>query len=184
MARPVAPRGEARARVLEAALELFTTQGVSGTSLQMIADRIGVTKAAVYFQFHTKEEILEALIAPAFARVSDLVAAAQAEPDPVARREVALRGLVDLVVDHRRGAALMHMDPSAHAFLEHHRPFKEPINALATLLGVADANGRVRFACFAGGAMLCGVNPELRDVDDVTLRSALHDVGRRLLLQS
>lgn len=183
MARPVAPRGEARARVLEAALELFSTQGVSGTSLQMIADRVGVTKAAVYFQFRTKEEILEALIAPAFARVSDLLARTQAEPDPGARREMALRGLVDLVVDHRRGAALMHMDPAAHAFFEQHRPFKDPIDVLALMLGGGDATGRVRFACFIGGAMLAGVSPELRDIDDATLRIALHDIGRQLLLE-
>ena len=182
MARPVAPRGEARARVLEAALDLFTTQGVNGTSLQMIADRIGVTKAAVYFQFRTKEDILRALIAPAFGRITDLVARAQAEPDPRQRRELAIRGLVDLVVDHRRGAALLHTDPAAHAFLETHRPFQEPIRALARMLGGDEAVGRVRFACFAGGAMLCGVNPELRDVDEPTLRQALVDIGLRLLL--
>jgi predicted DNA-binding protein YlxM (UPF0122 family) len=38
--------------------ELFGQYGVSGTSLQMIAEHIGVTKAAVYHQFRTKEEIV------------------------------------------------------------------------------------------------------------------------------
>ena len=34
---------------------------MNGTSLQMIADAMGVTKAAVYHQFHTKEEIVLAV---------------------------------------------------------------------------------------------------------------------------
>ena len=45
-------------RVLVVALDLFAEHGVHGTSLQMIADDIGVTKAAVYHQFKTKEAIV------------------------------------------------------------------------------------------------------------------------------
>jgi AcrR family transcriptional regulator len=49
------PRTAAQTRVLDAALDLISEHGVSGTSLQMIADAVGVTKAAVYHQFKTKE---------------------------------------------------------------------------------------------------------------------------------
>ena len=48
----------AQTRVIEAALDLFAEHGISGTSLQMIADGLGVTKAAVYHQFPTKDEIV------------------------------------------------------------------------------------------------------------------------------
>ena len=48
----------AQARIISAALELFAQNGVGGTSLQMIADAIGVTKAAVYHQYNTKDEIV------------------------------------------------------------------------------------------------------------------------------
>jgi AcrR family transcriptional regulator len=40
-----APRSAAQDRIVNAALELFAEHGVGGTSLQMIADSIGVTKA-------------------------------------------------------------------------------------------------------------------------------------------
>jgi AcrR family transcriptional regulator len=50
------PRSAAQTRILIAALNLFADHGVSGTSLQMIADALGVTKAAVYHQFKTKDE--------------------------------------------------------------------------------------------------------------------------------
>jgi AcrR family transcriptional regulator len=52
------PRPAAQSRILVAALDLFVDQGVSGTSLQMIADSLGVTKAAVYQQFRTKNETI------------------------------------------------------------------------------------------------------------------------------
>ena len=48
-------------RTVAAAFDLFTDQGVSGTSLQMIADAVGVTKAAIYYQFKTKDEIVLAV---------------------------------------------------------------------------------------------------------------------------
>ena len=52
------PLSAAQGRVIDAALDLFAEHGVGGTSLQMIADEIGVTKAAVYHQFKTKEQIV------------------------------------------------------------------------------------------------------------------------------
>ncbi len=54
-------RSAAQHRILDAALKLIAEHGVGGTSLQMIADEVGVTKAAVYHQFKTKEEIVIAL---------------------------------------------------------------------------------------------------------------------------
>jgi len=52
------PYSPAQRRVATAAMELIAEHGVSGTSLQMIADALGVTKAAVYHQFKTKEAIV------------------------------------------------------------------------------------------------------------------------------
>jgi AcrR family transcriptional regulator len=52
------PRGSTRERILDVALELFTEQGYEQTSLREIAERLGVTKAALYFHFERKEDIL------------------------------------------------------------------------------------------------------------------------------
>jgi len=49
-------------RTVEVALGLFGVHGVGGTSLQMIANALGVTKAAVYHQFQTKDAIVIAAI--------------------------------------------------------------------------------------------------------------------------
>ena len=50
-----------RERILDVALDLFVAQGYDGTSLRQIAERLGVTKAALYYHFESKEDILRAL---------------------------------------------------------------------------------------------------------------------------
>ena len=50
-----------RELILDVALDLFVDQGYEGTSLRQIAERLGVTKAALYYHFEAKEDILMAL---------------------------------------------------------------------------------------------------------------------------
>jgi len=52
------PRGAMRQEILDVALELFNEQGYEKTSLREIAERLGVTKAALYYHFERKEDIL------------------------------------------------------------------------------------------------------------------------------
>ena len=52
---------DTRERILDVALDLFTEQGYDGTSLRQIAEQLGVTKAALYYHFESKEDILLAL---------------------------------------------------------------------------------------------------------------------------
>ena len=72
-------RTAAQTRVMNAALKLIAERGVSGTSLQMIADEMGVTKAAVYRQFRTKEEIVIAITEREMSKLEDALEAAEAE---------------------------------------------------------------------------------------------------------
>jgi AcrR family transcriptional regulator len=53
---------ETRQRAIEVALELFAAQGYEKTSLREIADRLGITKAALYYHFASKEALLGAII--------------------------------------------------------------------------------------------------------------------------
>jgi AcrR family transcriptional regulator len=52
---------DTRQRILDVALDLFTEQGYDGTSLRQIAERLSITKAAIYYYFESKEDILMAL---------------------------------------------------------------------------------------------------------------------------
>jgi AcrR family transcriptional regulator len=55
---------DTRQKILDAALDLFTERGYDKVTLQEIADRVGVTKAALYYYFQSKETILETLMEP------------------------------------------------------------------------------------------------------------------------
>ncbi len=55
------PRGSTRQRILDVALDLFNEYGYDKTSLREIADALGFTKAALYYHFERKEDILLAL---------------------------------------------------------------------------------------------------------------------------
>lgn len=66
-------RGNTRQRIQEVALELFAEQGYEKTSLREIAERLDVTKAALYYHFKTKEEILVSIFADLSRPIEDLI---------------------------------------------------------------------------------------------------------------
>ncbi|MET8565308.1 helix-turn-helix domain-containing protein [Streptomyces flaveolus] len=66
-------RGNTRQRIQDVALELFAEQGYEKTSLREIAERLGVTKAALYYHFKTKEEIIVSLFADLTKPIEDLI---------------------------------------------------------------------------------------------------------------
>ncbi len=49
-------------RILEEALKLFSQSGYMGTSMNDIAAELGVTKAALYKHYKSKQEILESIV--------------------------------------------------------------------------------------------------------------------------
>src|ERR1700722_9406617 len=100
--REVPPGGQAtRERILDIALELFNEQGYDKTSLREIAERLGHTKAALYYHFERKEDILlelhlrlHALGEAALERLGGI----DEDLDP-ARLESVWAGLLDDLID-------------------------------------------------------------------------------------
>src|SRR5215471_7982757 len=74
------PRGGTRERIQEIALELFAEQGYEKTSLREIAERLGVTKAALYYHFRSKEDIVRSFTEDYFARLDALIAWGREQP--------------------------------------------------------------------------------------------------------
>ncbi|MBU4335876.1 MAG: TetR/AcrR family transcriptional regulator [Actinobacteria bacterium] len=73
-------RGNTRAEIQHAALSRFIDQGYDKTSLREIAEDLGITKAAVYYHFHSKDEILESLMGEAITRLDELVSWVHQQP--------------------------------------------------------------------------------------------------------
>ncbi|VXC26230.1 TetR/AcrR family transcriptional regulator [Arthrobacter sp. 8AJ] len=60
--QPSRPGATAREEILDAAAELFTTQGFASTSTRSIADAVGIRQSSLYHHFKTKDDILEDLL--------------------------------------------------------------------------------------------------------------------------
>ena len=92
------PSADTRTEIRAAALELFAERGFEAASLREIAERIGITKAALYYHYASKEALLADLVGPMFTDVEAL--AESLEQHPVAPRE-ALERFWDLSQRHR-----------------------------------------------------------------------------------
>lgn len=176
------PRTAAQTRILIAALNLFADHGVSGTSLQMIADAVGVTKAAVYHKFRTKEEIVIAVAEMELAKLEDALEAAEAQVDSVGARKVLLTEVVGMAVERRRWVSALQNDPVMVRLLGEHEPFRKLITRLlAILLDEADdTEARISAALFSGAIAGTVINPLVDDIDDDTLRSVLIHLTARM----
>jgi len=71
---------DARSRIQQVALELFIEVGYDKTSLREIAEKLGVTKAALYYHFPTKEDIVNSLIQDRITVVAELLEWARDRP--------------------------------------------------------------------------------------------------------
>src|ERR1700741_4975469 len=96
-----------RRAVLETARRLFSENGFDATSLQSIADTMGVTKANVYYYFRTKAEILEALLEGTVTALAAMLDQAEEIKGKRARREVLGRSFVNQVAAPHRPVAPM-----------------------------------------------------------------------------
>jgi AcrR family transcriptional regulator len=136
--RDAASRGDTRSRIQAVAVELFSEQGYDKTSLREIAERLGVTKAALYYHFKSKEDIVRSLIDDYFGRVDALVAWASQQPKTPAVRAEILSRYLDMVIDSHQVYRMLQQNQAALAGLtsEKHRGqlFRERMNALIDLL--------------------------------------------------
>jgi AcrR family transcriptional regulator len=173
-------RTAARTRVLDAAFNLVAQHGVSGTSLQMIADTIGVTKAAVYRQFKSKDDIVIALTERELGGLEPALEAAEAEKCATRAREVLLGKVIDIAVRHMM--SVLQFDPVIARFLAEHEPFQQFVGRLyAVLLGDTDPVARVPAAMLSGAISAGVMHPLVTDIDDDTLRADLLRTTRRIL---
>ena len=89
---------DTRTRIQDVALDLFIEQGYEATSLREIAEKLGVTKAALYYHFKTKEDIVASLVETRMAAMDELIAWAKSRPRTVEnRRELVRRYAADLM---------------------------------------------------------------------------------------
>ena len=170
-------------RILAAALDLIGSHGVSGTSLQMIADAVGVTKAAVYHQYRSKNDIVIAVTENELAILEDALVAAEADERPDEARRTLLIQLIDLAVTRRQWVGTLTSDPVIVRILGEHPPFQRFMSRLYGVLLDQRDDTKARVSAAIMSAAIAGsvVNPLVADVDDDVLRANLIELVPRLM---
>jgi len=78
--RSPVPAADTRQRILDVSTELFREHGYSGTSIRDIALRLGMTKAALYYHFNCKDDVLDALVTPTITAIEAFIEEAEQSP--------------------------------------------------------------------------------------------------------
>jgi AcrR family transcriptional regulator len=129
---------DTRARLRELALQLFAEQGYEKTSLREIAEHLGVTKAALYYYFKSKEDIVRSLVEDYMAEMDDLIAWGKAQPATAATRAEIVRRYLHIVAGGAEVFRMLQQNQAAVASLasakERGALFRERIDALIELL--------------------------------------------------
>ena len=160
-----------RQQILETAQRLFTEHGYDATSLQMIADEMGLTKAAVYYHFRAKSDILRAAMQPGIRRLEALLDDAVALRGRRARIEYLVNGFVDFLIRHRHYAVMASTDPAAKRDKLDTEATTMRRRALTLLFG-DNPTGAERL-CFNAMFFIPECLPDLADLTDDELREAL-----------
>jgi AcrR family transcriptional regulator len=108
--------GGTRERIQQVALELFVLHGYEKTSLREIADRLGITKAALYYHYASKQELLKSVTQPLIDEFEVMVAG---DPGPGSEMpESLLYSYVELLDRHRAVFQLVANDHASLAAAE------------------------------------------------------------------
>jgi len=78
-------RQETREKILDAARELFVTEGYDGVSMRKVAEKIEYSPTAIYVHFHDKEQLFLELCHSDFRRLSESFGQLAQIPNPVER---------------------------------------------------------------------------------------------------
>ncbi|WP_157254282.1 TetR family transcriptional regulator [Nonomuraea typhae] len=168
-------------RILEAARTLFAARGYRATSMQAIADQVGITKAALYYHFDSKEEILRRLTVPLLDELEEVLAGAESCDGAEEVRWRAIEGYVDVHLRHRHTLTMLVKDMTLLAQAPIADRFRAAI-ALANELVAGPGRGleeRVRACQVVAGL----ADPVLlfRDEPAERLRELILDGARALL---
>jgi AcrR family transcriptional regulator len=98
-------------RIRAAALELIAEKGVQQASLREIAERVGITKPALYYHFASREDLLRGLIQPLVDDVEEVVSSFEQAASEIEPRRL-LGAYFDVTYRHRAITGMVMQDPS------------------------------------------------------------------------
>ena len=160
-------------RIRGAALSLIAEKGVHQVSLREIAERVGVTKPALYYHFASREELVRSLIQPLVTDAEEVLDAYGPGADP---REL-LGAYFDAMYRHRDVTSMIMRDPSILALVDLAAAVAQWRDRLVTLLfgDTPTLTQLVRAHAAIGGLGDCTI--VLPDAPPAALRAAALDAA-------
>ena len=141
-------REETRGKILDAARELFATEGYESVTMRGIADRIEYSPTAIYFHFKDKEALLSELCDVDFRAFAQRFAEAAKIADPIERLRAAGYAYVEFGLRHPSHYRLMFMTPRPAQIesktIAKGNPEEDAYAFLKGIISDALAQGRIR----------------------------------------
>ncbi len=104
-------KSETRDKILDAARELFVTEGYEGVSMRRVAEKIEYSPTAIYVYFADKNELFHELCREDFARLQEVMKSPAMPRDPIERLRQIGRNYVEFGVRYPNQYVFMFMTP-------------------------------------------------------------------------
>lgn len=171
--------------ILDTALLRFAHQGIAATTIQDVADHAEVSKASVLYHFSTKEHLVDEVLAPALAALTELVSQQQGTSlaDDKNRSEF-VEAFVNFLLDHRLATHIVVTHPYLAGSISSLATANQLMSQLADAVssaGFGDTE-RLRFGVAVSGATYALVTAGILGVDSLS-NEDLRPLLKNVLLQ-
>ncbi|WP_371772479.1 TetR/AcrR family transcriptional regulator [Streptomyces sp. NBC_01438] len=179
-------RGNTRQRIQDVALELFAEQGYEKTSLREISEKLDVTKAALYYHFKTKEDILVSIFEDLNRPVEELITWGREQPRTLETRKEILARYSDALTTASPLFQFMQENQATVRDLSIGVTIKGRILALVDLIKDPEAPMIDQVRCFSALFTMHAGMFALKDVDGdpEDKRKAVLEVAVELMTQA
>jgi AcrR family transcriptional regulator len=163
-------KSETRDKILDAARELFVSEGYEGVSMRRVAEKIEYSPTAIYLHFADKNELFRELCHQDYARLAEVFQSSVMSTDPIERLREIARIYANFGVGNPNHYKFLFMTPHpGHELDEEDREMQGNPEK--------DAYAFLRWAVQQALDAGC-FRPELRDVEAIsqTLWAAVHGV--------
>ncbi|MGD6744790.1 TetR/AcrR family transcriptional regulator [Streptomyces sp. BH106] len=184
--KPQQRRGDTRQRIQDVTLELIAEQGYEKTSLREISERLGVTKAALYYHFKTKEDIVVSLFTDLMRPIDDVIAWAAEQPSTLEVKLEILGHYSDALAHAAPLFRFMQENQATMRELSIGENFKERMTSLLDHLLPEDVTLTDRVRCFSALFSMHAGMFVLKDVegDPEEKRKAILEVASDLVTRA
>ncbi|MGW0938064.1 TetR/AcrR family transcriptional regulator [Streptomyces sp. NPDC002666] len=162
---PQPRRGNTRQRIQDVALNLFAEQGYEKTSLREIAEHLDVTKAALYYHFKTKEDILVSIFEDLNRPVEELITWGETQPRTLETKKEILSRYSEALAGAAPLFRFMQENQATVRDLSIGATIKDRVLALVDLIKDPDAPLTDQVRCFSALFTLHAGMLALKDVD-------------------